>query len=160
DFLLRTSLGERVCAPLAAAMLGAGGERLMRVVLHANLFVVPLQDHGGGPAGRRGGETEWYRYHHLFRAALPGRLATRLGPETVQTLHARAGAWLAAEGHVDEAVTHLLAAGDVSGAADLVERSVREALDADAWPAVERWLAQLPEAAVRGRAALVLARAW
>src|SRR5207244_5038538 len=56
EFLLRTSILERVSGPLCDHLLESGdaAERLLAIE-RANLFLVALD-------GRR----EWYRYHHLF----------------------------------------------------------------------------------------------
>jgi LuxR family maltose regulon positive regulatory protein len=78
----------------------------------------------------------------------------------VAALHARAGAWFAARGRVEEAVRHALAAGDPAGAAALVEVHAPAALDREAWPLAEQWLALVPEAEVRRRPALLVAQGW
>jgi LuxR family maltose regulon positive regulatory protein len=182
-FLLRVSVVDRLCVPLAAALLegeaetrragraGARAAALLEAVQRANLFVSPLEEEAGrgrAPAGAGaafpGGPPPagpvWYRFHQLFREALQARLLEEVGGDAVGMLHARAGAWFGAAGLVDEAVVHLLAAGDVAGAAAVVERHVHPALDAEAWPALTRWLDLLPGGAIRGRPALLLARAW
>jgi LuxR family maltose regulon positive regulatory protein len=183
DFLLRTAVPERLCAPLAAALLVAGGEHpegavpapnahgngtqpgevFLAAVLRANLFLIPL-DEPARPAGAAlsgaADTVDWYRYHSLFRDLLFRQLGARLGQSAVAALHARAGAWFAARGMVEEGVVHLLAAGDHEAAAALVERYVYPALNTDAWPALERWLNLLPPTLVRQRANLAVAMAW
>jgi LuxR family maltose regulon positive regulatory protein len=180
DFLLRTCVPERLCASLCDALLAddrvgapsgpegapgsGGGAPLLEAVLQANLFLAPLEGSEGDdrrPApGREPDESPWYRYHHQFREALRQRLRARLGRIGEAALHARAGTWFASHGLVDEALGHLLAGGDLDGAAGLVEGHVHPALDTGAWPALQRWLALLPEGAVQGRPALLLAQAW
>src|SRR5262249_34476039 len=64
-FLLRTSILERLCAPLCDAVTGGDdAASQLREVHRSNLFVVPLDSRG-----------EWYRYHHLFRDLLRNELA-------------------------------------------------------------------------------------
>jgi LuxR family maltose regulon positive regulatory protein len=177
DFLLRASVVDPLCAPLAAALLEPGGDGrpagataagLLGAVLRANLFLTALGEAGAAPAagewagerpgaGRGGG---WYRFHQLFREALGERLLAQAGPDAVAALHARAGAWYAGAGRIEDAVTHLLAAGDAAGAAGLVERHVHPALDAEAWTPLGRWLDLLPPGVFPARPALLLARAW
>jgi LuxR family maltose regulon positive regulatory protein len=56
DFMIRTSVLERMCGPLCDEVLKTEGSgALLRQFGHSNLLVVPL-DEGGS----------WYRYHRLF----------------------------------------------------------------------------------------------
>src|SRR5262249_33733204 len=60
EFLLETSVLNRMCAPLCDALTGrADGTRLISEVYRANLFLIPLDD-----------EHRWFRYHHLFGGLL------------------------------------------------------------------------------------------
>jgi LuxR family transcriptional regulator, maltose regulon positive regulatory protein len=148
-FLLRTSILERLSAPLCDHVLGSGdaADRL-REIERANLFLVPLD-------ARR----EWYRYHHLFADLLRHELE-RLEPGAVQGLHARATGWLGARGEVDEAIRHALAAGDAEAAARLVTAMWRVPFNRGELATVDRWLDDLPETLVRATPDLCLARAW
>ena len=79
DFLLHTSLLDRLSGPLCQAVTGqAQAQALLERLEQANLFLVPLDD-------RR----QWYRYHQLFAEVLRDRLQ-RLHPETIPRLHQRA----------------------------------------------------------------------
>jgi LuxR family maltose regulon positive regulatory protein len=82
DFLLQTSVLNRLTGPLCDAVTGRDGGRAMLETLdRANLFLVALDD-------RR----QWYRYHHLFGDVLRARLANEQ-PDLVVELHRRASAW-------------------------------------------------------------------
>lgn len=148
-FLLRTSILERLSAPLCDHLLGIGDarQRLLEIE-RANLFLVPLD-------GRR----EWYRYHHLFRELLRQELE-RSAPEEVRALHGRAADWLAAGGAIDDAIRHSLAAGDGDGAARLVAEQWRTPFNRGELATVDRWLDDLPEMVVASDPDLCLARAW
>jgi LuxR family maltose regulon positive regulatory protein len=149
DFLLRTSILERVSAPLCDHMLGSrDADRTLLEIERANLFLVPLD-------GRR----EWYRYHHLFADLLRHELE-RSQPEAVDALHRRAAEWLGGNGAVDEAIRHALAAGDDEAAAELVADMWRVPFNRGELATVDRWLDDLPEALVQTRPDLCLARAW
>ena len=64
DFLLQTSVLDRLTGPLCDAVTGQdGGRATLEALERANLFLVPLDD-------RR----RWYRYHHLFADVLRARL--------------------------------------------------------------------------------------
>src|SRR6266516_1355824 len=148
-FLVRTSILERVSAPLCDHLLGSrdAAGKLFEVE-RANLFLVPLD-------ARR----EWYRYHHLFADLLRHELE-RSEPEAIADLHRRAADWLGANGAVDEAIRHALAAGDDEDAARLVTEMWRVPFNRGELATVDRWLDDLPELLVGATADLCLARAW
>ncbi|MCP4543481.1 MAG: hypothetical protein GY832_40735 [Chloroflexi bacterium] len=84
DFLLQTSILERMCGPLCDAVWASSTKRSQSVLEQlegANLFIVPLDDH-----------REWYRYHHLFAEFLRTRLH-QADVELEPALHQRAAAW-------------------------------------------------------------------
>ena len=112
QFLARTSILERFCAPLCDAVAGSDDAAdIIDVLERENLFVVPLDETRG-----------WYRYHHLFAQVLRSQLA-RAQPGTVPMLHQRASAWYLTSGWVEEAIGHALAAGDVPRSVDLIARN-------------------------------------
>ena len=108
DFLLRTAVPERLCAPLwtpswrpaptaaapgpaAAPPPTAPGGALLEAVVQAGLFLTPLDEPRSAPLGagagprrraatRRPGAGSWYRYHPLFRDLLLEQLRARRGP--------------------------------------------------------------------------------
>ncbi|MDT9170909.1 hypothetical protein RSW14_25230, partial [Escherichia coli] len=75
----------------------------------SNLFLIALDSTG-----------QWFRYHHLFSEFLRNRLEA-WAPEARRDLHRSAASWLAARGHISDAVDHALASGDADHAARLVE---------------------------------------
>ena len=104
EFLLETSVLERLCGALCDAVTGrAGGQALLEQIERAGLFLVPLDEVRG-----------WWRYHHLFADLLRVRLHQQR-PERVPALHRYAAAWYEEHGLADDAVRHALAAGDKSG---------------------------------------------
>jgi LuxR family maltose regulon positive regulatory protein len=148
EFLLRTSVLERMCAPLCEAVTereDAGA--LLGEAFRANLFIVALDDQG-----------HWFRYHHLLRDLLRRELGSA-EPELVPRLHARAYAWHARHGNVDEAIEHAIAAGLIDEARELIARHWLAAWQANL-RAVDRWIDALPPEAVAADARVALARAW
>jgi LuxR family maltose regulon positive regulatory protein len=151
DFLLDTSILERLCGPLCDALLAEtapSGQDTLEYLERVNLFVVPL-DH----------ERRWYRYHHLFAGLLQDRLA-RTQPDRVASLHQRASDWFARNDHPAEAVEHALAGQDRPRAADLIERFSEE------WPmragvaTTLGWLGSFPAQMRLDRPELGLTYAW
>ena len=148
EFLLRTSILERMCGPLCAAVTGRGDSAaLLAEAFRSNLFVVALDDRG-----------HWFRYHHLLRDLLQRELA-RAEPSLVPELHARAAAWHRAGGTVDEAIDHAVAAGRVGDAAELIAANWLEAWDLNPGT-VARWLQVLPPGAIAADGRLGLTRGW
>ena len=158
--LQRTSILERFCAPLCEVLCcsdepGAAhapqfsGQAFIRAVSESNLFTVDLDDRG-----------EWLRYHHLFQELLRRQLEKKTKPAEIRALHERVSRWFAAQGQVDEALKHAIAAGATEVAADIVEMHRVSALNADQWPILANWLARLPEEVTWERPELLLGEAW
>jgi LuxR family maltose regulon positive regulatory protein len=154
QFLLHTSILDRLCGPLCDAVLGdpiGSGQAALHAIERANLFLVPLD-----------GERHWYRYHHLFGEFLRQRLAqdANLVGGDLTGLHGRASAWYEAQGLDLEALHHAAAAADSARLAGLAER-LWERMDSSfqsvAW---RRWVRQLPEAVLRARPVLCVQYAW
>ena len=68
--------------------------------------------------------------------------------------------WYAAQGLIEEAIKHALAAGDTLGAAQLVEAQFLWAFEQEQLAQMEHWLGLLPEQQIQGSPGLLLARAW
>lgn len=151
EFLLKTAILDRFCSSLCDAMTQQPGncQAYLEWLQQANVLIIPLDQ-----------ENIWYRYHHLFQDLLRHKLKVEFSRQEVATLHSSAGQWLADHGFIEEAVGHLLAAGDASGAAQLVDDHRHSLLNRDDHHTLERWLALLPEEHLKQRPGLLLARAW
>jgi ATP/maltotriose-dependent transcriptional regulator MalT len=149
EFLLRSSILERMCAPLCDAVTSRNdAAEQLAAAERWNLFLVPLDP-------RR----EWSRYHHLFRDLLRNELG-RVSPELVPELHRRAHAWHLEHGLVDEAVGHATRAGDLAEAGELIARHWRAFSSLGQAETVARWIDELPRETALGDARLCLARGW
>lgn len=101
QFLLRTSVVDRVCADLADLLCEApGSQRALENLERANAFVVALAP------GRR-----WFRYHPLMRDLLRHRLHLD-HPDLPERLHRSAAIWFAEQNEPVEAVRHAIHARD------------------------------------------------
>jgi LuxR family maltose regulon positive regulatory protein len=136
EFLCRTSVLNRLSAPLCAAVLedSAAGE-LLEEVRRSNLFVTVL-------------DGDWVRYHHLF-AELLQRELRRSSPELVPELHRRAASWFEQEDLTEEAIRHASLAGDGEYAATLLNEHWLALFDERRYATLRRLIAGLP--AERGR---------
>jgi LuxR family transcriptional regulator, maltose regulon positive regulatory protein len=112
EFLMSTSVLERLCGPLCDALTQrqSGSEAILHQLEQANIFMVPLD-----------GEGYWYRYHHLWRDFLRARLE-QSEPERAPQLHRAASEWYNGQHLLREAVTQALETRDWDYAADLVEQ--------------------------------------
>ncbi len=130
QFLLETSVLDRLSGPLCDAVTErGGGDSILRSLHAANLFLTALDR-----------EHQWYRYHYLFRDLLRAQLR-RLRPKAVSLLYARASAWFEEQGDSIEAIEHALSAGDFSRVASLLETCTREIVLSGYVRTVERWFA-------------------
>ena len=140
QFLLRTSILDRLSGPLCDAVTGQhGGKAMLESLDRANLFVVPLDD-------RR----RWYRYHHLFADVLHTHLLEDQ-PDEVPELHRRASGWYEQHGEPSGAIRHALAAGDVERAAELVELTIPALRRNRQEATIRSWLEAIPDEVVRVR---------
>jgi LuxR family maltose regulon positive regulatory protein len=158
DFLLSTSILERMCAPLCTALqkdatpdvtaVGAN-QQTLEFLDRANLFVVPLDE-------RR----QWYRYHHLFADLLRQRQQQSFGRAQIAGLHRRASDWLAENGLPAEAMHHALAAIDIPRIIKLAGQKASPWLSRGEFVTLLSWLKALPETVVTSQSGTALLSAW
>lgn len=115
EFLSRTSIASRICAPLAHALTGseAAGESLHQLVGEDLLIAEP-------------GEDGWYRHHPLLRQALQAKLAQGR-PDLRARLHQRASIWFEEHGEPTLALEHAIESGDHQRSVAVVLRSAATA---------------------------------
>ncbi len=91
NFLLQTSILDRLCASLCDTVRGEGGSQsFLDFLERANLFLRALDD-----------ERQWYRYDRLFAQALRQQLR-QTAPELVPVLQQRASCWYERQGLLAE----------------------------------------------------------
>ncbi len=147
DFLLATSITERICGELAAELSGVpDGQAMLEQVEERDLFLRRIDE-------------QWFRYHQLFCDFLRHRLG-RDEPERVIRLHRAASTWFADHHLVSEAVDHALAAGDDQRAVQLVEIDGIQLVANSQMSTLIGLVGKLPAVAVRSHPRLQLALAW
>ena len=154
SFLLKTSILDRFCASSCEAVLGEtdpawNARSCLDWIERSELFLIPLDN-----------QREWYRYHHLFQELLQQRASAEMPPDQIADLHHRASAWFEEQGLFDEAIHHALAAGDLDLAARQMCLGLRDVLNREDRPTLERWLSLLPEEMIQRRPDLLMIRAW
>jgi len=176
EFLLKTSILERLSGPLCDAVLGdwQPGEpgkwdtglakpdqptRLMSdpfpdsqsILEHleaSNLFIIPMDD-----------ERLWYRYHRLFSDLLGKRLR-RTASDLLPALHLRASRWYRGQGFITAAIHHSLAAGDYNHAAQMIEQAAEATMMRSEMSTLLSWIEMLPEEVVCTYPLLCVYHAW
>jgi LuxR family maltose regulon positive regulatory protein len=149
DFLLETSVLDRLCGALCDAVTGRDDSATrLDAVERAGLLLLPLDTKGG-----------WYRYHHLFAGLLRHELR-RLRPDTVRSLHRRAAVWYRDAGYAGAAIRHAIAGGDVELASELIAAHWYGYLQRGRIDTVAGWLDALGDEVVRADPGLCLTKAW
>ncbi len=121
DFLLRTSVVDRISAALAEHLTGrTDSQQTLDGFVAANAFVVGL-----------GAGNEWFSYHPLLRGLLRHRLALEQ-PQTAAGLHRRAAEWATGHGAPIEAIRHWILAGDMQAAGRTMLTIIQQILSAEA----------------------------
>jgi LuxR family maltose regulon positive regulatory protein len=179
EFLLQTSVLDRMCAPLCDAIMGweaaeqrtAGdlkeaviatgqhpgaalhprscAQEILEYLERSNLFLVPLDD-----------ERRWYRYHHLFMDVLRQTLKCASRPDQIAGLHGHASDWYGQNGFVADAVHHALLAGDHERAAEIVEETAWSMVRHAELTTLREWIQSLPGDSISARPWLRIYYAW
>ena len=149
DFLLSTSILDRLCGSLCDHLTGGDGSaRRLGELERGGLPLMPLDAKGN-----------WYRYHPLFAELLRHEL-TRTRPDSVPGLHRRASAWHRDAGSIDEAVHYAIAGDDLAMATGLITEHWYAFLQRGRIETVAGWLDALGDDVVGGQPALCLTKAW
>lgn len=134
QFLLHTSILDRLCGPLCDAVTGReDGQEMLETIERENLFLVPLDD-------RR----EWYRYHRLFADFLREELKRRHAG-MVADFHQRAARWHLAHDLLEPAFWHAVEGQDGEIVALIAEGHFELMLHTGQLKLLKRWLDSLPE---------------
>ena len=157
DLLLKSSILDRFCPRLIDSIgineegeVNAGsGVNFVKWLIKSNLFIIPLDD-----------QRTWFRYHHLIRDLLMASLKKQATEQEVSHLHELASQWFEQQGFIEEAIKHMLDAGNPEAACDIVERNRWAELDADKWYVVQRWIEKIPIEARQKRPVLLLTECW
>jgi LuxR family maltose regulon positive regulatory protein len=179
EFLLQTSILDRMCAPLCDAILnweaigpGSTGDvreaaltalrrpgdalhlrspaqEILETHERSNLFLVPLDD-----------ERRWYRYHHLFTDVLRQLLTSSAPPDQIARLHDRASDWYGQNGFVADAYRHALLAGNYERAVGILEENAWSMVLRAEFGMLKRYMQALPADLLSRHSWLCINYAW
>lgn len=148
-FLLMTSPLQRLSGPLCQAVTGDGGSaRILADLSATNLFVVPLDEHGG-----------WFRYHHLFGELLEAELERSDELHTRDALD-RAARWHEEFGDPGEAFEYARRGGDFDRAGRVLLRHWDTYLGNGRLETLHMWLGRCTEEQICSDPQLALAAGW
>jgi LuxR family maltose regulon positive regulatory protein len=135
DFLLKTSVLERLNGPLCDAVIGRQGSRGILLNLERDrLFIVPLDE-----------SRQWYRYEHLFTELLRNQLEIICEVAEIKELHQRACQWYEDNNLPDEAIHHALATRDWDKNLPLIKEEVENKIKNGYFVTPLNWLRKIPE---------------
>jgi LuxR family maltose regulon positive regulatory protein len=149
DFLLKTSILERLSGPLCDAVVeGTNSQEILENLEQANLFIIPLDQ-----------SRTWYRYHRLFAELLYHRLR---GAKTITdtVLHERASRWFEANNFIAEAIGHTITAGNWERSGSLVSQINSEMLKRGEIATLIRWFDKFPQDVLLGNPKLCFEYCW
>ena len=148
DFLLKTSILDRMCAQLCDHLREASdSQSILGQLEQMNLFVIPLDD-----------QRCWYRYHHLFLELIQQISRQKLSGQ-MPKLHRKAREWFQQNGLIGEAIHHGNAEGNFEQVANLIEKNFIATLEHRDRIALTRWLNALPAEIIQSRPWLNVAHA-
>ncbi|MCK5646987.1 MAG: hypothetical protein KAH97_09415, partial [Anaerolineales bacterium] len=150
DFLLKTSILERMNASLCDAVTGQDDSKATLGALNqANLFIVPLDN-------RR----HWYRYHRLFADLLRQRLEESYPPKKITSLHQLASRWYEENDFLFDSIEHSIAAEDYKNAIRLIEQGVEQIFATSQLVALTRIWDQIPQEHLLNQPKLCVIFSW
>jgi LuxR family transcriptional regulator, maltose regulon positive regulatory protein len=149
QFMLRTAILDRFCAPLCEVITGAkASQELLSSIEKRQLLLTPLDQEG-----------RWFRYHPLLAEYLAQRLESDLGNE-IAGLHQRASLWYASQELWTDAVQHAIAAGDSLRALGWIKNCAMPLVKRGDLLTLLGWLRLFPPGLLRGQPEVGLAIAW
>jgi LuxR family maltose regulon positive regulatory protein len=137
--LLQVSLLDRIELDVCTALYeGTNCSRLLPNLVRRNVFITVASDRSG----------EEYRLHPLFQNFLRRRLRSEIGRTGVAAEHQRCAAYFLERHSWEQAVRHLLAAEDFSGAARVIAERGSEWIASGAFASLASLADSLPQNAV------------
>ena len=139
DFLMKTSVLERLTAPLCDTITEhKDSSEILLSLERGHLFIVPL-----------GESRQWYRYEHLFADLLRHQCESVYGTERVTHLHRQASQWYEDNNLPDDAIHHALVAKDWETAMRLIYARCEELRKRGQFDTLLGWLQVIPEEILR-----------
>jgi LuxR family maltose regulon positive regulatory protein len=149
EFLLRTSLLNRLSAPLCDLVTGwTDSQEMLQQLERSGLFLRALDS-----------DLRWFKYHALFSSFLAEQLRAQ-SAEAALEVHRCAAQWYLAQGVYEEAVHHFVACRDFTSAADTMNVWASRLSAGGHLTTMEYWYDRLPFDKMAGRPDLAIKMAY
>jgi LuxR family transcriptional regulator, maltose regulon positive regulatory protein len=141
DFLLKTSVLERLSAPLCDYIMDRSGSQEILISLESSFqgFLVALDD-----------SRNWYRYHHLLTDVLRHQLEKTVEKEQVSVLNQRASIWCEQNSYFDEGIQYALVSRNWERAVSMIAITSEERIKQGENLTLLGWIEKIPEEILRG----------
>lgn len=149
NFLLKTSILERMTPELCDAVTGQGnGKEMLSRLERENLFIVPMDI-----------QQRWYRYHRLFADLLQNR-AEQFTPKDRFNLNRKAALWYDEHDFPYDAINHALKSNDYDMAIAMMVKSTPTLAMRSEIRTLFTWLNSLPRDIRQSNPRIPLMFAW
>jgi len=149
EFLINTSILERISGPLAQAITGQENcQQLLKRLKDDNIFLVSLDD-----------GNIWFRYHHLFADLLYQRLLESQ-PNSISDLYLKASNWFDENQYPMEAIEYALRGSHFELAATIIENQAETVLIRSEIATFIGWVKRLPDEIIYAKRSLCNYLAW
>tara|TARA_R110001592_G_scaffold363248_4_gene682230 strand:+ start:87684 stop:90419 length:2736 start_codon:yes stop_codon:yes gene_type:complete len=148
-FLLRTSVLNRLSAPLCDLVTGESDSRkILHELVSEGLFTSAMDF-----------EQDWFKYHSVFSRYLKTRLAAEDAAE-VLSIHRVASAWFNENEYPEDAVRHAVEAEEYELAADILDEWIPDLIRGARLQTVDQLCRLIPDAVFRRRPMVCWRRIW
>jgi LuxR family maltose regulon positive regulatory protein len=149
DFLLKTSILDRLSGPLCDAITGGkNGSHILRKLRDENLFLTSLDD-----------ESHWFRYHRLFADLLQQQLL-EIMPDDVPTLYLKASKWSEENELYTQATDYAIRGDHIQRAANLIGKNAEQTIIRSEIATFIHWVKKLPDEIIYEKDSLCIYYAW
>jgi len=149
DFLLFTSILNRLCSPLCDLLTGQdNSQAILEWMEQTNLFITPLDE-----------THTWFRYHQLFAEILRKRLQ-QTQPHLFMQLHQKASRWMLDNNFWLEAYRLAVLAQDLGLTIEIIEKASQDLMERGHITTLHAWIERLPVERVYANARLCISYAW
>lgn len=149
DFLLQTSVLERMSAPLCNTLLNRkDSQSVLETLEKNNMFVIPMDE-----------KRNWYRYHHLFADLLKQRLLLQSDSQP-ENLHNKASEWFEQQGMYEYALRSALKIKNFEKGVQILDKIAGSMWESGMHTSILKYCDLIPDELVKKNPSLCLYYSW